>query len=110
MLADTVNAVGLARLHVTDVLSRRGVHPDSIETVKLLVSELATNAVMHPNGPEVTGTSCFERRSPQTFEIALEIINGVIRLSVWDRDVMPPQVKQAGPEATSGRGSSSSMR
>ncbi|MGA5703938.1 ATP-binding protein [Peterkaempfera bronchialis] len=45
MLVGTRNAVGLARLHTADVLSRWGVHPDSIETVKLLVSELTTNAV-----------------------------------------------------------------
>ncbi|MGY5134479.1 ATP-binding protein [Streptomyces nigrescens] len=48
LLAGTPNAVRLARLHTTDVLSHWGVHPDSIETIRLLVSELATNAVRHP--------------------------------------------------------------
>ncbi|GAA3168711.1 hypothetical protein GCM10017688_16660 [Streptomyces ramulosus] len=48
LLADTHNAVQMARLHTVDVLSRWGVDPDSIETAELLVSELATNAVRHP--------------------------------------------------------------
>nr|WP_202447350.1 ATP-binding protein [Streptomyces sp. SID5468] len=104
MLADTPNAVGLARLHTTDVLSRWGAHPDSIETVKLLVSELATNAVRHPKEGVQQGSSYAQWRAAQTFEIALEIVNGFIRVSVWDRDSRPPVVKQVGVEATGGRG------
>ncbi|MEV7087985.1 ATP-binding protein [Streptomyces sp. NPDC093085] len=104
LLADTPNAVGLARLNTTDVLSRWGVHPDTIETVKLLVSELATNAVRHPKEESRPSSPYEQRCAVQTFEVALEIVNGSVRVSVWDRDSRPPVVKQVGVEATGGRG------
>jgi len=103
-LADTPNAVGLARLHTADVLSRWGVPSDSVETVKLLVSELATNAVRHPKEEEKHGPSYSECNMVQTFEVALEIIGDAIKVSVWDRDARPPVLKQVGVEATGGRG------
>lgn len=104
LLADTPNAVGLARLHTTNLLSRWGVHPDSIETVKLVVSELATNAIRHPKEENQQGSPCAQRHTAQTFEIVLEIVNGVVLVSVWDRDSRPPVLKQVGVEATGGRG------
>ncbi|MFJ4800920.1 ATP-binding protein [Streptomyces murinus] len=104
LLADTPNAVGLARLNTTNVLSRWGVHPDSTETIRLLVSELATNAVRHPKEGNQHSSSYDQRHAVQTFEVALDLINGVVRVSVWDRDSRPPVVKQVGVEATGGRG------
>lgn len=104
LLAGTPNAVRLARLHTTDVLSRWGVHPDSIETIRLLVSELATNAIRHPKEGNQGDPSDAQRHTLQTFEIALESINGVVRVSVWDRDTTTPVVKQVSVEAASGRG------
>ncbi|WP_229758790.1 ATP-binding protein [Peterkaempfera bronchialis] len=104
MLVGTRNAVGLARLHTADVLSRWGVHPDSIETVKLLVSELTTNAVRCLNMGQEESPPYSEHNTTQTFELALEITNGAIRASVWDRDSRPPILKQVGVDATGGRG------
>lgn len=104
MLADIPNAVGLARLHTADVLSRWGVHVDIVETVQLLVSELATNAVQHPKEGE-TETSPFSvRNTAQTFQLTLEILGDAVKVSVWDRDTRPPVLKQVGIEATGGRG------
>jgi anti-sigma regulatory factor (Ser/Thr protein kinase) len=102
-LADTANAVPLARLHITDVVSRWGVHPSRTETLRLLASELAGNAVRHPNDEKQLGSDA-ERHVAQTFEVTLEMVADVVRLSVWDRDPRPPVVKHVGVEATAGRG------
>ncbi|MGW6775261.1 ATP-binding protein [Streptomyces sp. NPDC055037] len=103
-MADTPNAVGLARLHTADVLSRWGVRPDTVETVQLLVSELATNAVRHPKEGEEEASPFSVRNRVQTFEFTLEIIDDAVRVSVWDRDTRPPVLKEVGVEATGGRG------
>ncbi|MGW2277848.1 ATP-binding protein [Streptomyces sp. NPDC001770] len=102
-LADTPNAVGLARLHTTNVLSRWGVPAEVVETVKLIVSELTTNAVRHPK--EAGEVSIYSSQfNVQTFELALEIDGDAVRVSVWDHDARPPVLTEPGVEATSGRG------
>ncbi|MGW2088948.1 ATP-binding protein [Streptomyces sp. NPDC001880] len=104
-LADTPNAVGLARLHATHVLSRWGVPAEVVETVKLIVSELTTNAVRHPKKREGEEVFLFSSQfDVQTFELALEMVRDVVRVSVWDRDARPPVLTEPGVEATSGRG------
>ncbi|MEN8654871.1 ATP-binding protein [Streptomyces sp. 21So2-11] len=103
-MADIPNAVGLARLHTADVLSRWGVHAGIVETVQLLVSELATNAVRHPKEGEEETSPFSVRNTVQTFELTLEIIGDAVKVSVWDRDTRPPVLKQVGVEATGGRG------
>ncbi|MFD4926348.1 ATP-binding protein [Streptomyces goshikiensis] len=103
-LADTPNAVRLARLYTIKVLSHWGVSAEVIETVKLIVSELTTNAVRHPEkaGDDVSIYSAqFDVR---TFELALEMVGNAVRVSVWDRDSRPPMLTKPGVEATSGRG------
>jgi anti-sigma regulatory factor (Ser/Thr protein kinase) len=103
-LVGTRSAVGLARLHTVDVLSCWGVHPDSVETVKLLVSELTTNAVRCLNMRQEESPPYAEHNTAQAFELALEITNGAIRVSVWDPDPQPPILEHAGVDATGGRG------
>ncbi|MEE4494850.1 ATP-binding protein [Streptomyces sp. BE230] len=103
-MADTPNAVALARLHTVDVLSGWGVSSGIVETAKLLVSELATNAVRHSEGGEETALPFSSQSGVQTFELLLEIVSGAVRLSVWDRDVRPPVLKEVGVDATGGRG------
>ncbi|MFE2498563.1 ATP-binding protein [Streptomyces scopuliridis] len=103
-LADTPNAVGLARLHTADVLSRWGVRSDTVETVQLLVSELATNAVRHPKEGEEESSLFSVRNRVRTFEFTLEVIGDAVRVSVWDRDTRPPVLKEVGVEAVGGRG------
>ncbi|TBO61296.1 ATP-binding protein [Streptomyces kasugaensis] len=103
-LADTPNAVGLARLHTADVLSCWGVPSEIVETAQLLVSELATNAVRHPKEGEEQASQFSSRNTVQTFEISLEIAGDAVRVSVWDRDRRPPVLKEVGVEATGGRG------
>jgi anti-sigma regulatory factor (Ser/Thr protein kinase) len=94
----------LARLHTADILSKWGMPADIVETVQLLVSELATNAVRHPKEGEGQAPPFSSRNTVQTFEISLEIIGDAVRVSVWDRDTRPPVLKEVGVEATGGRG------
>ncbi|MEV7776938.1 ATP-binding protein [Kitasatospora sp. NPDC088351] len=51
-LADTLNAVAWARRHAVDVLRRWRVPPDTIQTARLIVSELMTNAIRHTHTDE----------------------------------------------------------
>ncbi|WP_329309278.1 ATP-binding protein [Streptomyces microflavus] len=102
-LATTPNAVRWARLHTTDILSRWRVPAKVIETVELIVSELTTNAVQHPEeGEQVSPYSSLS--TLRTFELVLQIRNGAVRVSVCDNDEQAPVLKQPGVDATSGRG------
>ncbi|MFJ5045586.1 ATP-binding protein [Streptomyces anulatus] len=105
-LADTPNAVPWARLHTADLLSRWGVPAEAAQTVQLLVSELVTNAVQHPQeqGKETEVSILSSRNASQTFELTLEMLWDAVRVSVWDRDERPPVLKEVGAEAESGRG------
>ncbi|WP_405939555.1 ATP-binding protein [Streptomyces sp. NBC_00726] len=103
-LADTCNAVALARLHTADVLVGWGASSDVVETAKLLVSELATNAVRHSERGEAPTPPPSSECGVQTFELLLEAVSGAVRLSVWDRDPRPPVLKEVGVDAMGGRG------
>lgn len=103
-LADTPNAVALARLHTADVLSGWSVSSHAVETAQLLVSELATNAVRHTEDGEVSTRPASWQGGVQTFELLLEAEPDAVRVSVWDRDARPPVLKEVGVDATGGRG------
>ncbi|MFJ7627702.1 ATP-binding protein [Streptomyces sp. NPDC097595] len=103
-LADAPSAVALARLHTADVLVDWGVSSDAVETAKLLVSELATNAVRHSEDGEATTSLPPSQSGVETFELLLEVVSGAVRLSVWDRDPRPPVLKEVGVDAMGGRG------
>ncbi|MFD4123678.1 ATP-binding protein [Streptomyces globisporus] len=103
-MADTPNAVGLARLHTVDVLSRWGVPSDVVETTRLLVSELVTNAVRHPQEGSEEVSAYLSRYTLRTFELTLEMLRDAVRISVWDHDSRPPTLKEVGVESENGRG------
>lgn len=103
-LADTPNSVNWARRHTVDVLTRWHMPSDVIQTMRLLVSELATNAVRHSEKKEGVPLEYSQLSTVQTFELALEIVGAAVRVSVWDRDPTPPVLKQVGGDATGGRG------
>lgn len=104
VLADTPNAVALARLHAADVLADWEVAADVVDTARLLVSELATNAVRHSEDGEESAPPSSSRSDVRTFELMVEAVPGAVRLSVWDRDARPPVLKAVGVDATGGRG------
>jgi anti-sigma regulatory factor (Ser/Thr protein kinase) len=56
---------------------------------KLLVSELATNAVIHAGAP---------------FAVSVRADGSTVRISIRDWSTMRPRLRDAGPAALSGRG------
>lgn len=81
--------VRAAREFVADALVGGGFGGNT-DTVLLLVSELATNAVRHAATP---------------FEITVDVQGGGVRVAVIDDDVDHlPQVRHPTPEDTNGRG------
>lgn len=97
-LADTPNAASWARRHVVDVLRHWRVPPDAIETARLLVSELTTNAIQHPQ------PMAAEAPYPRTLTVTLRLHGPRLVIYVSDHDRQPPVRLVAGAGATSGRG------
>lgn len=81
-------SVGRARRFASATLRRWGVGPDVIDTCTLLVSELATNAVLHA-------------RTPFTVRITR---SRRVRVEVRDDDPRLPRPLDYSAHATSGRG------
>jgi anti-sigma regulatory factor (Ser/Thr protein kinase) len=79
-----------ARRFVTSVLGRRPYQGlVASDEAQLVVSELATNAVIHAGTP---------------FSVSVACHGSTIRISVRDGNESPPAIRHAGPEARSGRG------
>ncbi|GAB7104111.1 hypothetical protein JCM4814A_24250 [Streptomyces phaeofaciens JCM 4814] len=83
-------AVREARAQVRGQLERWGLgeRDDLVDTAELLVSELATNAVLH---------------SASRFRLTLFAAHGTLRCEVADTGRHPPELREAG-DAESGRG------
>lgn len=75
-----------ARRFVTAALTSWGIEEDD---VPLMVSELATNAVIHARSE---------------FEITLDFLRGRLRVEVTDLNTRLPVVTSVPPDAESGRG------
>jgi anti-sigma regulatory factor (Ser/Thr protein kinase) len=79
--------VGAARRFATEALS--GIDPDQLDSVELMVSELATNSIRHAHA---------------AFELMVANIEGEIRIEVTDGADGEPRMRRAGPEDPTGRG------
>lgn len=91
--------ISKVRQHVPVALAKVGVKlpPDETDTVVLLVSELATNAVVHgSNGDDPSATL--------TVEFTFIRRTRRLRVRVLDAGRGQPRRKIAGPEAEDGRG------
>jgi anti-sigma regulatory factor (Ser/Thr protein kinase) len=72
------------------VLSAVGdISPDVIPRVELMVSEVATNAVVH---------------AASAFEVVVERVDTIIRVEVTDRGTGEPEVQNPSPRDRHGRG------
>jgi anti-sigma regulatory factor (Ser/Thr protein kinase) len=79
-----------ARRFVSGLLERRPYGARvSAENVKLVVSELATNAVIHAGTP---------------FSVSVRCDGSAVRISVQDSNSAPPVMRDPAPTAPSGRG------
>jgi anti-sigma regulatory factor (Ser/Thr protein kinase) len=81
-------SVPMARGFVTAQLEQHALTP-ILHEVRLVVSELATNAVLHARTP---------------FTVTLARQNGLLRLTVQDGSSQLPTVSRSEPSAGSGRG------
>ncbi|SNC70062.1 Anti-sigma regulatory factor (Ser/Thr protein kinase) [Streptomyces sp. 2114.4] len=101
-LAATPNAASWARRHTVDVLRRWQLGSDVVETVRLLASELTTNAVRHASpAQEVAPSSSYEVR---TISLRLRLTGPSVLILVSDCDPRPPSRRSADSNATCGRG------
>jgi anti-sigma regulatory factor (Ser/Thr protein kinase) len=80
-------SVGAARRFATDAL--RGIDPDQLDSVELMVSELATNSIRHARAE---------------FELSVANVDGEIRVEVSDGAGGQPRMRNAGPDDVTGRG------
>ena len=81
-------SVGSARRFTRAALARQAIDPAIIDTATLLVSELATNAVVH---------------AASTIRLRIDVGED-IRVEVRDASEVEPLVGDLGPERESGRG------
>lgn len=82
------SSVALARQFVRDILKTPAWN-DLTDVVTLLTSELVTNAIRHAQSP------C---------TVQLRATSGSVRVEVLDESPAPVALRQASPEAESGRG------
>ncbi|MFB7821727.1 ATP-binding protein [Streptomyces hydrogenans] len=102
-LAATPNAVAWARRHTVDILQRWRFPAEGIEVARLLVSELATNAIQHARSTKTSEASAHSA-SIGTIVLMLWPTDGGIILAVSDPDPRPPAPRPSDASATGGRG------
>ncbi|WP_236241786.1 ATP-binding protein [Streptomyces sp. CC228A] len=103
-LAATPNAVAWARRHTVDILQRWRFPPDGTEVARLLISELATNAIPHARPTETSETATAESAGPGTIVVRLWPTEGGIVLAVSAPAPQPPVPRADDASATGGRG------
>ncbi|MGW2282709.1 ATP-binding protein [Streptomyces sp. NPDC001770] len=102
-LAAAPNAVAWARRHTVDILQRWRFPDEGIEVARLLVSELATNAIQHAH-PAKTYEAVAHFVDMGTIVLMLWPTDGGIILAVSDPDPRPPTPRTSDASATGGRG------
>ncbi|WDM11448.1 ATP-binding protein [Streptomyces lavenduligriseus] len=102
-LAATPNAVAWARRHTVDILQRWSFPDEGIEVARLLVSELATNAIQHAR-PTKTSEATAHSVGIATIVLTLWPTDAGIILAVSDPDRRPPAPRAPDASATGGRG------
>ncbi|HEX3688824.1 MAG TPA: ATP-binding protein [Solirubrobacteraceae bacterium] len=73
-LASGRDAPAGARAAIADFSARHGLHADTLATMMLLVSELVTNAVVHP-----------EVQKPSDIGLRAHLADGTIRVEITDQ-------------------------
>ncbi|WP_051055324.1 MULTISPECIES: ATP-binding protein [Kitasatospora] len=90
-LDSTPESVAGARRHTAQVLECWRARVELSDAARLVVSELATNAVR-------------ARSDRNGFTLSLALRDGALLVQVGDPDPRPPRPRPAGPDATGGRG------
>ncbi|MFJ3496083.1 ATP-binding protein [Streptomyces sp. NPDC086091] len=103
-LAATPNAVAWARRHTVDVLQHWRFPVEGIEVARLLVSELATNAIQHARPPASTTAPYLGNDAIGTIVLKLWPTARGVLVGVTDHDPRPPTPRASDSHATGGRG------
>jgi anti-sigma regulatory factor (Ser/Thr protein kinase) len=103
VLAAVPNGAFWARLHAVDVLWSWFLPEAAIETARLLVAELAGNAVRHGRGHPENVLSYTARDVVSVFAVTLDLREDRLTIAVQDSDSNAPSYRPAGAEATGGR-------
>ncbi|MEU3747011.1 MULTISPECIES: ATP-binding protein [Streptomyces] len=103
-LAATPNAVAWARRHTVDILQRWRFPDEGIEVARLLISELATNAIEHARPTETSEAAAAGPLGVGTIVLRLWPTDGGIILAVSDPDPRPPAPRAHDARAIGGRG------
>ncbi|MFG2566077.1 ATP-binding protein [Streptomyces sp. NPDC048567] len=103
-LAATANAVAWARRHTIDVLQHWRFPVEGIEVARLLVSELATNAIQHAHPPASTTARYAGDAAIGTIVLKLWPTARGVLVAVSDPDPRLPTPQTSDSYATGGRG------
>ena len=96
------SAVACARLHARNVMYEWDL-PSVADSVELVVSELATNAVCASTDPD--GRPRYDAKTGLSrIGLRLSSDRACVLVEVWDQDPRIPITKTAGPADESGRG------
>jgi anti-sigma regulatory factor (Ser/Thr protein kinase) len=87
-LPPITESVPAARRFVSDMMRDNDTVAD-IDTARLLVTEIVTNAVLHALSPMI---------------LTVEVSADVVRIEVRDGSELPPQLRDFSPIAATGRG------
>jgi anti-sigma regulatory factor (Ser/Thr protein kinase) len=87
-LLPITDSVPAARRYVSDMMRDSDTVAD-IDTARLLVTEIVTNAVLHALTP---------------MTLSVEVSADVVRIEVGDGSELPPQLRAFSPIAAAGRG------
>jgi anti-sigma regulatory factor (Ser/Thr protein kinase) len=90
-----------ARRQTNAALHAWQLHPETIETAELLVSELITNAINRPGSGHRTATSIDK---VERVALTLRLMPGQVVIEVFDNDPHSPVLTYAADDAESGRG------
>ncbi len=92
-----------ARCQTKAVLSAWQLHPETVETARLLVSELVTNALRTAGRPPGQLAASW-LDDVQRICLTLRLLPGRVVIEVFDNDPHPPVPARASTDAESGRG------
>lgn len=85
-------AAGWARRRAVELLTARGLHPDTADVVSLLISELVTNALLHGlSAAAATGSPARCARCGGQLCLNLREEPGGVLIEVFDAATLPPQ-------------------
>ncbi|MEV4558581.1 ATP-binding protein [Kitasatospora sp. NPDC049285] len=96
-LDTTPDAIAGARRHTAQVLQCWRADAELSDAARLVVSELATNAIRHRTDRD-------DRDDRDGFTLTLALCGPALLVQVGDHDPRPPRPRRAAPDATGGRG------